>query len=579
MSAPNQQPRIPEGDNRSWFDVFKFGRGFKDETSDLGADILSRGVERARSAGNNVIDFETGRERVKGQSERERGWVKNHVLDRFIVDAGTDSERTILRRDLESAGTTARHTLDVANDNFPDLTDERALKARLDRYENLEDGLRQRREKSGLATDVASMRVAFDQELDRFAPDNDNHRRRMMGRGDVLRANWEQYRNGGLNFFQFLKRSFVDMTFEYSAVSQAVPVWNAGVELNRRKEQIEDVADPYLDATKTGARRAKKGLRAKREAEIEGTAVMLKVKDWTVNFSQSVKQVALDVARGRRQPAEIYDLAKGQLDTFRRSSPEAFNAYLISRRAQFLDLQKRETVAGLIYRTCDWYLKPQYRTNDSLVEELAEALPFYGTYAAIRDVNDENGLPAWMRYGFAGFNVGLDVLTVASFGAFTPVAIAARTAIGFGTKATAKIAVKSGMRQSAKTMASRAAAGAAQFSSREFLANLPRQTRKVLLSTTSAKLLTGYAAYTGLSHAVDYAFGRFFSEELIEEVAMASVDKTMQREFTEQQRRLIRMTSRTAVEFARSQPVANDNEPLEVHAGVAEEDERRREAA
>lgn len=580
MATPNPSPRNPETpDSGGWFDWLRGGDSLKDEASDLGAEVLQSGIERARREGRDQVpDASLHRERVLGDSERERTSVRGHVIDRFLIDQDVDSERRVLGRGITAANDNITPGLTQATETFGD---EAKLEVRIDQLESLEERVKRERLEAGLPVDDGAVRAAVEEELGRFAPPMDDgspeglRKRGLKSRAEVLRDNWKRYieAGGGIrNLWSLVSGSAVDMFAKYGAAAQVVPVWNRGIELNRRAQDIKDQADPYIDATKAGASRAKKGLRGKREAEIEGTAAMLKMKDWVSGFSTSMKSVVFDVTRGRRGKDEIYQQALSHLQDFKRTSPEAFDVYLRSRRANFLQLQKRETVAGLIFRTCDWYIKPQYRTSDTLREDLAEALPIYGTYAAIRDLNDENGLPTWMRYGFVGFNIGLDVLTVASLGALTPVAAAARMAIGVGAKTGARAMVKGGATFSAKNLAASAGAQAAKFSSKEFLASLPRATRKALLSTTSAKLLSGYAAYSGLSHAVDYAFGRYLSEEIIEELAESSVEKALDREFTQQQKRLIRLTSRTAIDLAKES--ANDDR---VEDGViAEDDERRR---
>lgn len=536
--------------------------------------------------GDNVIPLARRRE-IKNSTELEGTWLQRHVGDWFLT-------RTETRSDLYA------HGQEVANDNrvkeaTETWTKEDELGEKLDVAEKRIEAVQAEAADNGENLSFEEAKDRVEQEVDRFT-DEKNGRYTMKTRWEVMKDNWSTREKGFKGFFKFAKQTFVDF-FKYGAIKKVVPGLNminyakeAGVELmNRHGED----AEALLDKAKEG----KAALRDKKNIEKEGAQAVLMVKASLSEFRKQAslkgKQAFLDIVHsghGKRKPKDylLEQIDTTELKKIQKRFPHTFASMAEDYGVKARKLRGKAAAFELSTRIFDWYLAPSQRTRSSVWDEVKEVgynfIPFSTAYDVLKDgASDLNHLPTWAKYSIIVGETGLDVASVFGYAAsiFTGGTTAPLVA---GAATAAKGTLRTGLRKLAGHGAEVAAVKQGTRSLAGVLGKLGTKTRETLFSSTSAKVLAGPVAFSGLSAVADYVLADSISRFAVE-TAESAAEAAFNREFTPQQRRALRMAGRMAVQEYRNSrqsetpPSEVDNSGLSEGAKADVSQQEEREAA
>ncbi len=521
--------------------------------------------ESANDNETNVVHLD--RERVRRSTAGHTEHLKNHTVERHTWDFFFDTHRNHLSREVKAAKGEVDPALKVANDNIElgekVWKDEKLLKQGNDVLEEKIVETQEEAAKAGGGLTKQEALAKVEAEMDRFMYQDARGKFKIRTRGEIFKNNWAEYQAGDIGFWKFVKRSFTDVFFEYGAMRKVVPLRNAAEFGKKRYEQFRDKYDPYLEDAEEAAKKTKKGLRHKKEIEKEGAEAVLIVKQGFTKFrkaaSSAGKQALMDIVHGKHKGMSPKKYLMQQIDMtelkkLQKKFPRTFASMAEDYGLKARKIRGRAAVFELSTRIFDWYLAPSHRRNDSLTEEVGEVVwglvPFEYLYNGTSDLDH---LPIWAKYSILGTNLVLDTATVVGIGASVfgtgGIAAPAVAAIGGGAKtwvarsvigAATKVTAKESAKKMVKKGLAKAAARAGKFSASGFVKTLPRKVKESLFSTTSAKLVGGYAALSGLSSVLDYVIGGRMVAHFATEVAEEALERTLDRKFTREQKRLIK---------------------------------------
>lgn len=522
-------------------------RFFTDETPDQAAN---------GGYGDNVVSLAAHKERLN-KAPAERSWLKDYAITRYLLNTDTGAELGVHGQKVANEN---RELAGQAKEVKDTWTDEESLESSLDRVEHRTNAVQTAAEESGTTMTTADAREVVEEEIDRFTTKDSRGHRTMKSKWTVIKDNWEDREKGLAGFFKFFRKSFVDSFFEHGAIAKAVPGLNVLNYARLEKERWEKEHGATVESIQDGAKDVKAGLRDKKNIEKEGSMAVVAVKEGLGKFrsmaSLKGKQALLDVAHGKHGKLDPKDYLMNQVDTqdlkaLQRKYPHTFASMAEDYGVKARKVRGKAAVFELSTRVFDWYLAPSHRTRDSLWDEVKEVgynfVPFSTAYDVWQDgASDLNHLPMWAKYSIIVGETGLDVLSVGGYAAsiFTGGTAAPLVA---GASTVAKGTLRTGVRKLAGAGVEAATIKQGGRSVAGFVGKMSAQSREVLLSTTSAKVLVGAVALSSLSSLADHVLGEALTNYAVD-TAEEAVQVVFERDFTPQQRRALRMVGRTAVD-------------------------------
>ncbi len=503
--------------------------------------IIPHGKEAAndetydQEKAHNVIDIRTGLE-VNRVDASDLAGLERKVEAHEESDDSRGKLASSLTLTPSSQSTLSNEVSAVSNV----LLDEKKLKKANDGLEKMVAHIHENEDNTDDRELDEKIETFMDRYTDKLIPGEKRSKRKMRTFWDRVKRNWTE-RKG---FFSFFVTNWKDY-WGFQAAKRGLSGYNLSVEMMNR---YENEIDPTVDFVKEKAGQVKQKLKEKNTIEKEGAAAVILAKDLLVKFTKKTKDLLVSVVKGNVSSKEMIKSSNFvSLQKLAKSNPKAFDSVFKKFGVSAINLQKRAFFFELIKRTASWYISPESRTKDSLGSELTEALPIYGTYRAYQDLNDESSvLSKPTRYGLLAFNALLDGVTIGatifSLGSLGPAAIATATGIRTAVSGVVKGGVKGITKrqlekQAVSTSLRLAGKGVARGGLKNFIKTLPRKSKEALLGSASGKMLTGYAAYSGLSSVLDYLAGGAIADLETEAVDVAKERVTSQ--FTPEQKRLL----------------------------------------
>lgn len=570
-----------------------------DSASDLLARVLH--YERPSVAANdpgstNVIDLARRNETLNGARVEQTG-LWGSMTGLFM--ARTETRAALNVHDRAIANDAA-----VVTENVQDLADtwndDRRLKRRLDQYE------RYNRKYGDVARHLAEAEIQPDATPDaandnegpktpeeqaaaeeenrlkaesiarwkRFAVQREGETRWRSKKLFKSAFGWENIKDhwkNKKNIWSFFKSLGADYA-QWKAVKSAVPSVNVITYGAKRAAPIIEKTRETAETVGDGVALIGDAKRTQRLARREGAETVVLTSE--VGRSNFIRTQILRLVRGEISREQVMRTVRLAFLRFKRQDPDAFakmirgyglTARSINNKAGFYELFKNAAL---------WYTP--WRANDgrSFWEQNETAIPIWGSYAAWRDIGVDNGLPLWTRLTFATVGTALDVGTVLSFGALSPVLAAGKAAMFKGGTVIARKAAKEAAEAAAAQGVRRSAT--AQLGS--LLGRMPRAARNALSVKGAKSVVFGAAAYTGLSMGIDYLFD---IEDRVFALATAGAQTALNQEFSRQQRRLIKMVGRDVGEVVedayadyREERRADEPDPEKTESPEAANDDR-----
>ncbi|NCP67841.1 hypothetical protein GW756_05820 [bacterium] len=536
-------------------------------SGDEARTIFSRmfNYERPRPAANDnpldtVVNLNQRREALDS-SRVEGTWLQRNVTDLFMNRTETRSELYSHSAEIGNDLTSVRADVGELAETW---NDDRQLKRRIDQYEryNRRYGDQARHvvesQIEGL-DDSETPELEIDEnstpeEIAAFEEQQTENRLReealerwnqfavQSEPGGSWRSRklfesalgWENIKDSWQNrtsMWGFFKNLGADYA-QWKAVKSAIPAVNVvsyGVREGRETiEQYREVGETVAEGVETVG----EARRTQREVRREGAEAVVLASETA--RSGYIQEQMRRLMRGEVSREQVLRNTRTAFRNFERQDPQEFARMI---RGYGLTARSLNTKAGfyeLFKNAALWYTPWGDRGERSFWEANETAVPVWGSYAAWRDINVDNGLPLWSRIGFATVGTALDIGTVLSLGTLSPVVAGAKVAMVKGSQALGRRVAQRG--------ATRAAVGAtSQAGSRtlaQVMGGLPRAAREAVTGAGARGVAMGAAGYTALSAGIDWLFDL---EDRAVDLAFAAAEEALGQEFSYQQRRLLRV--------------------------------------
>lgn len=533
-------------------------------TADLSRSLASKSFnfERPAVAANDNLVTEGLRLANNRESGAERHWLLRYTVDRFMTNTEVDSELTTYGAEVQSQ---TELVLAQATGLTAIWNNERQLRQhnnQLERYAETYGDEAQLVIESQLDSKEADSEAVLGvidenstpEEIAKIEAQQEEHRLK-----EEALERWQRFarqeKPGGMwkaksfgeavlskeniadrwksreNLWGFLKTMWADWT-QWKAVKAVVPSVNVATFAAR---EGQEVVDRYRDTAETvgdGVEAVLDAKKLQKKMRREGAETVVLTTETA--RSEYVRNQILRLLRGEVSRAQVLASVKGALERFRRQDPQAFAKMV---RGYGMSARQMNTRAGfyeLFKNMALWYTPWSDRGERGFIEANETAIPIWGSYAAWRDINVDNGLSLSIRVGFATVGTALDIGTILSLGSLSPVLAGGKILlVGGGTKLAQGI-TKAGVRVAVAQGARRLG----RLSLSELLGSLPRAARNAVKGAGSKAFVVGAAGYTALSAGLDWLFD---IEDRVFDVAMVAAQTAMDTEFTYEQRRLLRI--------------------------------------